>query len=274
MSDVTKTVTETVVAIQSVPVSSTTPTTGQILQFNGTEYVPTIIPAPSFSSPTNISGLVLWLRADMGVTLSGSDVTNWNDQSGIADSNRNVATTGNSPTFISGNVLYNNQPTIAFDASSTQGLVSGTWSPSYNEPYTIIVVGDCGNTNGVFIGVNNTVLSAPILRSDAGNFSLYNGNAALEGTSGITASPVVFYAEFNEPNNTIRVSQNTPQATGAMDDNDSVGGINMSLGFFYYGEYLNGNIAEVIVFDGILGFADRTSLQNYLSVRYGIPIGA
>lgn len=51
MSDIKKRVT----AIQGIPVSSTPPTVGQVLQFNGTEYVPTTLPV--FFSPNNISGL-------------------------------------------------------------------------------------------------------------------------------------------------------------------------------------------------------------------------
>lgn len=42
MGDVKKRVT----AIQGFPVSSTPPTIGQVLQFNGTEYVPTTLSFP------------------------------------------------------------------------------------------------------------------------------------------------------------------------------------------------------------------------------------
>ena len=38
-------------------------------------------PVPAISLPTSIAGLFVWLKADVGLTLSGSAVTDWTDQS-------------------------------------------------------------------------------------------------------------------------------------------------------------------------------------------------
>lgn len=51
---------------------------------------------PNFK-PTNISGCVLWLRADLGKTLNGSTVSQWNDQSSSGN-NASQGTAANQPT--------------------------------------------------------------------------------------------------------------------------------------------------------------------------------
>lgn len=74
----------------------------------------------SFFQPTLIRGCNLWLRADLGVTLSGTNVTTWADQSTFA---RDVSASSNYPTFNT-NVI-NGQPTIHFDAASQNALSFG-----------------------------------------------------------------------------------------------------------------------------------------------------
>src|ERR1700722_7818186 len=131
MSDIKK----RVVAIQGVPVSSVLPTIGQVLMFNGEEYVPTDL--PSFL-PTNIAGLQLWLRSDKGVSLSGGSVSAWADQSGTGDSNKNLIGAGGSasPTYNSSDSSYNNYPSINFTATSSQYMNSvGTWTSPIAQPF-------------------------------------------------------------------------------------------------------------------------------------------
>ena len=58
--------------------------------------------------------LSLWLKADTGVTTSGSSVTQWNDQSGSG--NNVTPQNGNDPTLVS-NVI-NSLPVIRFNGTS------------------------------------------------------------------------------------------------------------------------------------------------------------
>lgn len=63
--------------------------------------------------PNNISDLGLWLKSDTGVTLSGSNVASWADQSG--NSNNAVAKTGG-VTVVSNSL--NEKPVLRFNGSS------------------------------------------------------------------------------------------------------------------------------------------------------------
>src|SRR5690606_35019884 len=66
------------------------------------------------SAPVPREGLQVWLRADVGITLAGSNkVSQWNDQSG----NGNHAVQGSSsrrPVFVSGTL--NGKPVVQFES--------------------------------------------------------------------------------------------------------------------------------------------------------------
>ncbi|RMG39225.1 MAG: hypothetical protein D6732_04395, partial [Methanobacteriota archaeon] len=77
--------------------------------------------------------LKLWLKADAGVTLSGSNVSDWADQSG----NANDATQSNAadqPLFVSSSM--NGQPALQF----SDDIMSGTNILASDNQATVFVV--------------------------------------------------------------------------------------------------------------------------------------
>lgn len=82
----------------------------------------------TLSAPTDLSGCILWLRADAGVQTNGSGaVTSWSDQSGHG--NHAPAPAGNEPTLNS-NAL-NGKPAVHFDGVN-DCLWNTSWSPGFN----------------------------------------------------------------------------------------------------------------------------------------------
>ncbi len=82
--------------------------------------------------PTDIAGAVLWLRADMGVTLNGTDVSAWADQSGNGN---NVAqgTASAQPLYDAENADLNNRPSITYaNADTSHALVFGGAKSVFN----------------------------------------------------------------------------------------------------------------------------------------------
>jgi hypothetical protein len=101
-----------------------------------------------FFSPTLISGCALWLRADLGTSIS-TGVSAWADQSGVGDANRNYEqSTGSAqPTLNAHDAAYNGQATLSFLPSSSQCLLAtGAFSPTVPSPFTVFIV---GNDDGV-----------------------------------------------------------------------------------------------------------------------------
>lgn len=267
-----------VTTIQGIPVSAIAPTIGQVLQFNGTEYIPVTLPI-SFS-PSDIDGLQLWLRADMGVTLSSGSVSNWNDQSGIGDGYRDMVqlTSINQPVFNATNGNYNNQPTLDFTASNSQSLYSvGNWSPTVSASYTVIIIGNDAGTSGSnqygWFGTNTEPGPFMYLAESGYGYSIQNG-ISYEFTE-IYSSGIPSFAmiEFNSSGtDTFRLNADTPVATFGLTNND------IGTNGFCIGNggsvFLTGSIAEVLVYNSILNDGDRIALEMYIASRYGISITA
>jgi len=224
---------------------------------------------PPFN-PTQLTGLAWWLRADLGTTIA-TGVSQWNDQSGVGDSNRNVvqATGSQQPTLNTSDATFNNQATLSFSHAAESSLQSGTWSPSISDPYTIFVVGSDTNDGNeeFFITVSGTFRPLMIF-----NNYIIEGNADLISTTSQNTSKHIFVLEVNNTASYIRINQATPQITGSIAGHFPLTiatvGSYISAGFA-----LNGKIAEIALVDHILSTSDMTKMLTYLGTRYNIAIG-
>lgn len=76
--------------------------------------------------PTQLSGCVLWLRADLGITKDGSDkVSAWADQSG-AGNNVTQATGTKQPTWVAG--ALGGQAALSFDGGDVLASAPSNWA--------------------------------------------------------------------------------------------------------------------------------------------------
>lgn len=68
-------------------------------------------------TPASLSGLILWLRADMGITLAGAKVSAWADQSGNGN-DFTQAVDARRPTFTASDANFNNQAVVTGSATT------------------------------------------------------------------------------------------------------------------------------------------------------------
>lgn len=228
-------------------------------------------PGTVIASPAALPGLQLWLRADMGVHAS---VVQWADQSGAGDPNRNVeqAVAVHQPILNQNDPAYNGQASISFSQSPFQFLLmAGLWSNApITQPYTVIVVGNDGDSGSqVFVGdagADNWYVTA-----DAGFYGA-SVSVTLLGTTPDSITPKILMLEYNDPNSTIRVSEETVEATGNIGAGDlpqlEIGGA-----FGGAASPLSGKIVEFIVVRGLLSATDRVKTLTYLRSRYAISVG-
>lgn len=233
--------------------------------------------APAFA-PTDISGLVWWLRADLGVSLVGG-VDSWADQSGVGDTARNASASGfTRPAYVASDPLYNGKPTIGpFSATATTKLRTGAlWNATY-PTYSIIVVGHClGTSNRYFCLPSATNYAA--LVNKAGVANIFSGTTPLETTSGAKTmnNPTYALLEFNYSagsNGKIFVGQ-----TAVADGSRDISAEPISLGALglYVGSHPNANVifaieqaAEYIVYNKILSAPEKVQIASYMA-RYGL----
>lgn len=240
-------------------------------------------PAESPFSPINIPGLQLWLKADAGVILSsGNLVSEWQDQSG----NGKHATTvnsGSSPVYISN--AYGGKPAIQFDnpASSGQTYMSIP-SPSFNLKNSTCFAVAKQNSLTLFARIFSLLSSSgeDYNSDDALTFCFLNyfnelqaiSNGATAGLSGALADGVYAIPGYSvDADGEISVFYNGSEGDYA-GSNGSMTGQNG--GDFYIAQgsqvsplsALDGEIAEILIYDSVLSPANKTLVNTYLQEKY------
>lgn len=234
--------------------------------------------APAFA-PTDISGCVWWLRADLGVTQS-SGVQSWADQSGIGDSARNATDqsgTFTRPAYVASDPLYAGKPTIGpFTATATTRLRTGTlWNATYST-YSILAVGHTLATSNRYFMLPSATNYAAIVNK-AGTAKGFVGTTPKEVPAGVKSLTNPTYAllecDFTAGLNGKMFVGQTSVADGTLD----ISAEPIALGALglYVGGHPNANvlfgveqIAEIIAYNKILSAPEKVQIASYMA-RYG-----
>jgi hypothetical protein len=228
-----------------------------------------------------ITGLKLWLRADAGVTLSGSGVSNWADQSGNGN-DVSQATGAYQPTVTPASI--NGLPGINF--SATQGLTGATTLLASGSPRTVIAVIKPTSTTDCLmqIFVGGTAWLARLF-TNAGNKEFYNsvsGGTADTITLGFDPSNTGHVLEISSvvgSKPTVAFDGASYLATASAGDGTVKAETGGTSSFFNVGCYVPsangfaGDICEMLVFDHVLGASDLNQVRVYLQGKYGISLG-
>jgi hypothetical protein len=245
--------------------------------------------------PIDIDGCALWLDAADAttLTLSSSNVTQWNDKSGNA-----YHAVGYNNTATYNATGLNSKPALTF--SSTKSMVApvpaGTF-PSAVSTFVVYQFSGVANGGSVYTIINRTIASSSNLAAPfsmyevAGTDYRYTGNGGTgagrqqtygssTGTLYTTTTPTIYY--FNITSNaptTWNESVNGVTATYSM-SNSTYGGSaygdtasNVCIGGrLDTGVFMNGFISEVIMYNTTLTTAQRQQVETYLIRKWGIPM--
>ncbi|MBK7407030.1 MAG: hypothetical protein IPJ40_02505 [Saprospirales bacterium] len=213
--------------------------------------------------------LTLWLKADAGVTTSGSDVTLWADQ---AAGGKDVTPLSTSPVLNGSDVNFN--PGIDFTNDILTTSTNGIILP--NTSYTKVAVFKFDGA-----GTNN-IISSSVDNATAfwGSGSTTNLHLWHNLNNFVTANNVVntsrYYlgtGVYGQPSgqiNQVRVDGNLK----ASNTNSIAFGTDalVRIGGHVAGNFLNGRIAEAIVFNRDLTASELQKVESYLSLKYGITL--
>ncbi len=234
--------------------------------------------AQSFN-PSQLSNLALWLRADTLVTLNGTTVSQWGDNSGNGYNATQPVSSGQ-PLWVNSVKLINHKPTLKFDGG-TDSLFGPFIAGSESSSLTVFIVAKSNsvtNGGGIFLKINSTNGGFWMSESGGGsqllqfknNGTPYNTTAALPAgypykiIEGVKDFGLKFIPYVNEVNAT---GTNPPAAIyGAFPT-----GTNYSLGSKFNLPF-NGEIAEIIIYKAALDSASRRSVEGYLYAKYAPPV--
>jgi len=240
-------------------------------------------------SPTDLSGLSLWLKANAGVTLSGSNVTAWTDQSG----NGNNASVNNGAPLFENNVI-NNNPAIFFDGAST--LITEEFLPIIKTtPITMFAV---IKANRDSVRQNGDDARWLMNVTDNGDY-IFGFNFGPYGGSPITASLMAGDSydfedviqdsqQFGKPEVALCCGTNNGTTITFYKNGSSKGILATSpyssssnYGSFGIGAQITPNegnpiiqavcyVAEVIIYNRSITTSERQQVESYLNTKYAI----
>jgi PKD repeat protein len=225
------------------------------------------------------TGISMWLRADAGVTTVSNAVSQWVDQSGMG-LNVSQATTGNRPTLVNNVASLNNRPAISFNGTSNF-LTSSMNSGLANSSLTVFVIGSGGSqstANAVYYGIGSVSSGFWLTRrASSSRIGAYNNNQLVQGT--LTNLPTSGY-DFRlfgvrkslgnalqiKVNGTNEIISTNSVAIGSFTD------ANIQVGAGNGASFLNGQIAEVLVYNRDLSDLELSQVEKYLMDKYAPPV--
>jgi hypothetical protein len=219
--------------------------------------------AASDFRPTQLAGCVLWLRSDLGITLNGSTVSAWADQSGNGN-NATQGTGANQPTYSASDAGYAGRPSLSFDGTDD----SMSSALAVNQPDTVVVVAN--GTNGA---------QAELFDVDSGaNRQAVIDSNGLQVFAGVTLAPggnlntkAVIAAQFHSTTSAFfRNNSQTAVASGDAGTNNM--GNLCICGYQHASNFWTGKVVEFLVYNRILAPSEMSQLFAYLGARYGIAV--
>ena len=218
---------------------------------------------PTGSSPDTIATLKAWWKSDSLALSDGASVSAWSDSSNNGWT-ASQGTGANQPVFKTN--IINGRSILRFDGSND---TLSTSDLGLSQPDTVLLVGKqtSKSTPGRFL---DAVINRQLLGlSTSGFFDCYAGSASLNDAVDHSGGFHILSMAFNGAS-----SFGYVDGTQVVTGNPGSGG----LGTTYLGSdsgsgVLNGDLAELIIYNSLLSTTNRQNVERYLSTRYGVSIG-
>jgi hypothetical protein len=209
---------------------------------------------------------ILWLKADAGVTKTGSQVTLWADQSGKG----NDAVPWNEPQFVSNEI--NGNPVIYFDGAGTY-FVAPLNLPA-SSARSIFLVGKYTDTSGPQQGLLNLAYDSEadkgyLFKSDGNDDSYWYNTGQIQFSNTYSVANYNIFTVENYTTGTSNTIINDSSATGTVSC-PQVNKIIIGSRFDGGSEFADCSIAEIIIYSGILTSGSRDAVISALNTKYAI----
>jgi len=236
--------------------------------------------AQAQSGPPSTNTLQLWLKADAGVTTTGSNVTAWADQSG--NGNKATLPTGaNPPVFVASDPALNSKPILQFNVTDFLQLTNTLDITGDISGFVVMRLhsSSIGNYRGIldqgcgagYPDPNQWMIYADgtsVLQRGDGCGTTYSFNSSSFAVSNSEYLELAFVAESTNVNmylNNDGFGQSVANAPITAE------GIPMRIGGRYpSGSSLDADVAEILLYNSALSGTDRTNVWTYLATKYGL----
>ena len=229
---------------------------------------------PDASSSIPPTGLLLWLSADVDVSVKSGHVAGWSDRSGNGNDAQQMVEAVR-PSLDSS--WHDGRPALGFDGVSQYLELPSSFN-DFNLGISIFVVGDVGNSSfcpslvHFSNGLENDDLSLHLEHNN--NFSYevaYESIASPAGTAPANR-PLLLTAVQSQNQDTRLFGNGIPSGQKTMMLPAQVHRVQNDIGrSSYFGcGFLAGHIAEIILYRRALEAPERTVVEAYLRAKYNL----
>lgn len=231
----------------------------------------------SYITPTDLSGLVSWWKADSLALSDGDPVATWVDSSGNGN-DATQATAGNKPTKRDN--FSNGKPCVEFDGGD--GLVVANESNFDIETPSVFIVASRTSGSGRIMSKSTTGFSdgrrrkLEFLFTDGTTFRAGSGADATGVNTTVTSTSVpAIYGFISSSDTSHRIYYNgtaTDSTTTLSESSSNFNNASLLIGSAFSAgtEAITGKIADIIVYNRPLNEYEAYGIMNYLSVFYNI----
>ncbi|MEO9966834.1 MAG: T9SS type A sorting domain-containing protein [Reichenbachiella sp.] len=228
------------------------------------------------TSPGGIdTNLTVWLRTDAGTDCStdGCNISSWTDRS--VNNNLFVQSNGSDqPALASNSTNYN--PSLTFDGTDDH-MDGPSFDATKNLSIMAVIKQTTALSNHIFAeatDVNDTQFSLSLASDKLEYYGELTGNdAKVSGASDVGSSPRLIGAHVdNVLNTTIRLD-GASDGTGTLAAEPTNTAVASSIGTWNFeGNFFDGDIAEIIMYDAELTGIDLQKVESYLAIKYSITL--
>lgn len=213
-----------------------------------------------------LTGSLIWWRADT-VTLSGSNITQFNDLSGNGN---NIPSTLTAATQTASDSTYNNKATASMAGTSVYGLTS----VSITQPMTYYCVGHLSSLGAYQSFFDSASGGRNYVGIDPSNIpTMYAGTTLVPyGTAGVWSTKSAVCNIYDGASSQYAINAGTPSNLSSTPGTSGITQINL-LGYSAGVDETTGKFAELIAYAGHHTAAQVKYNMRYLGARYGISIG-
>lgn len=212
-------------------------------------------------SPDSLSGLKLWLKAD-ALALSDNDaVASWTDSSGLGN-HAAQATEAKKPTYKT--AIQNGKPVIRFDGTDDHLACPAITAASGLTGFVVYKITTAVSFGMTFV-VGQGTLELRQASGVGGLITLFSSGTITDGTG--TAWHVCSFS-----NNGVNLTELWVDGTSIGTTANTAASGTPSIGDRIAGGFpLNGDVAEVLLYDSSLSIANRQAVESYLKTKYATP---
>ena len=224
---------------------------------------------------------VLWLDANRGVTVSGTSVTAWADQSGNGFSAVPSAVIAR-PAFVSNSA--NGYPTIDFDGSNDEFWINDNAAFDLTQWHFFIVPlvdtqknynawltkGNDSGENYEILSFNDGNVHTPTFYTDASRTAPSSAGSQVTATANIIEYSYSSSVGRDVYKNIANISTDNENKTPSTNNFSLYIGNERNT----TGRFINGDLAEVIMYNAPLNSAQRIIVNNYLAAKYNCTLTA